>query len=232
MTEKRFQIEVLNNEHWMIEDTLTGCTANPVDGTANVLKGLINTMNMFYEEKENLSIILEDKTKLMMDRINELGNNYEELEKENEQLKQQLKIYKNDGLETLNDLERAYENNKKALNNIEQLDKENKELKHENVNIMSDLDYYRAKSGSCEEGLFQKDREIAKLEKENKELKEEVQLLKEGMEAYENSIPYVCTCEQVRDIHSEMFDFKMKQSKFYKEHPSRCTVIIDGVRYE
>ena len=70
------------------------------------------------------------------------------------------------------------------------------------------------------------------VEKENKELKEEVQLLKEGIEAYENAIPYVCTCGQVNDIHSEMFDFWMKQNKFYMEHPSRCTVIIDGVRYK
>ena len=72
----------------------------------------------------------------------------------------------------------------------------------------------------------------SELEKENKELKEEVQLLKEGMETYENAIPYVCTCEQVRNIHSEMFDFRMKQNKFYKEHPNRCIVVIDGVRYE
>ena len=73
---------------------------------------------------------------------------------------------------------------------------------------------------------------LNELYEENKELKEEIQLLKEGMEAYENAIPYVCTCEQVRDIHSEMFDFNMKQNEFYKEHPNRCTVIIDGVRYE
>lgn len=73
---------------------------------------------------------------------------------------------------------------------------------------------------------------LNKLTEENKELKEEVQLLKEGIEAYENAIPYVCTCGQVNDIHSEMFDFWMKQNKFYMEHPSRCTVIIDGVRYK
>ena len=78
---------------------------------------------------------------------------------------------------------------------------------------------------------FNYEKKIEKLEKENKELKEEVQLLKEGIEAYENAIPYVCTCGQVNNIHSEMFDFWMKQNKFYMEHPSRCTVIIDGVRY-
>lgn len=73
---------------------------------------------------------------------------------------------------------------------------------------------------------------LNKLHEENNELKEEVQLLKDGMKAYENAIPYVCTCGQVSDINSEMFDFRMKQNKFYKEHPNRCTVIIDGVRYE
>lgn len=81
------------------------------------------------------------------------------------------------------------------------------------------------------DACFNYEKKIKKLEKENNELKEEIQLLKEGMEAYENAISYVCTCEQVRDIHSEMFDFNMKQNKFYKEHPNRCTVIIDGVRY-
>ena len=51
------------------------------------------------------------------------------------------------------------------------LTEENKELKHENVNIMSDLDYYLVKSRSCEKGLFEKDRQIAKLEKENQYIK-------------------------------------------------------------
>lgn len=58
----------------------------------------------------------------------EMINLLNELHKENEILKQQLKIYKKDGLETLKDLERAYKNNKKALNNIERLEKENKRL--------------------------------------------------------------------------------------------------------
>lgn len=61
--------------------------------------------------------------------IKNQSDKIKKLEEENEQLKEQLKIYKNDGLETLNDLERVYENNKKALSNIEQLDKENRELK-------------------------------------------------------------------------------------------------------
>lgn len=66
-----------------------------------------------------------------------------------------------------------------VLDKLNELNDENNEFKQENVNIMSDLDYYRVKSGSCEEGLFQKDKEIAKLEKENKELKAENEQLKE-----------------------------------------------------
>ena len=55
MTEQeRFEINVLNEEHWMIEDTLTGETATPLDGTTNVLKGLVSTMNKFYEEKQTI----------------------------------------------------------------------------------------------------------------------------------------------------------------------------------
>lgn len=78
---------------------------------------IVDLLNDQHEEKEQLK--QENK----------------ELKAENEKLKQQLKIYKNDGLETLNDLERAYENNKKALSNIEQLDKENRELKKENEQL-------------------------------------------------------------------------------------------------
>ena len=59
-------------------------------------------------------------------------------------------------------------------NELNELCEENKELKHENVNIMSDLDYFRTKNGSLEEGLFKQDRKIAKLEKENKELKQSI----------------------------------------------------------
>ena len=40
------------------------------------------------------------------------------------------------------------------------------------LHLKEDLDYYKSKCASLEEGLFQKDRKITKLEKENKELKE------------------------------------------------------------
>ena len=99
----------------------------------------------------------------MADKINELLN---KLHEEKEQLKSRINDY-NVALKTLQDL------TERKLKENEQLKEENKELKQENVNIMGDLDYYRAKSGSCEEGLFQNDKEIAKLKKENKELKAE-----------------------------------------------------------
>lgn len=54
MENDRFKIEVLTDEHWQIEDTLTGEFANPVDGTTNVLKGLVKSMNKFYNESEEL----------------------------------------------------------------------------------------------------------------------------------------------------------------------------------
>lgn len=112
---------------------------------------------------------------------------------------------------------------------LNQLYSESEELKHQ-FNYLEDrldeLIVLKKENNDLEKEV------LSKLQNENKELQEEIQLLKEGMEAYENAIPYVCTCEQVRDIHSEMFDFNMKQNEFYKEHLNRCTVIIDGVRYE
>ena len=106
------------------------------------------------------------------------------------------------------------------------------ELHEENQQLKSQLQNTSDQRDEFHHGARENANRVGQLEKENKELKEEVQLLKEGIEAYENAIPYVCTCGQVNDIHSEMFDFWMKQNKFYMEHPSRCTVIIDGVRYK
>lgn len=68
MDNDRFIIEVLDENNWQIEDTSTGEFANPVDGTTNVLKGLVKSINKFYNESE-------------------------ELKKENEQLKTQINIF-------------------------------------------------------------------------------------------------------------------------------------------
>lgn len=72
MKEDRFTIEVLNEKHWQIEDTETGEFANPVDGTTNVLKGLVKTMNKFYNEKEQLRQTVEE----MIDILYESGIDY------------------------------------------------------------------------------------------------------------------------------------------------------------
>lgn len=70
--------------------------------------------------------------------VEQLVDLLNELHEKNKRLEQRSKIRKDDYLETLNDLRRAYENNKKALNNIERLDKENEILK-EQVNEMIDI---------------------------------------------------------------------------------------------
>lgn len=54
MNKKRFVIEILDNENWLIEDTETGLDYNPIDGTSNVLKGLVDLVNNLYEENKKL----------------------------------------------------------------------------------------------------------------------------------------------------------------------------------
>ena len=111
MSEKRFTTDNGSNEDVCLVDNLT---------------------KKEYESNFNDIVDLMNKTWEQTRRF-EKHNQY--LEKENEQLKQQLKIYKSDGLETLNDLERAYENNAKALSNIERLEEEIRELKKENEQL-------------------------------------------------------------------------------------------------
>lgn len=97
---------------------------------------------------------------------------------ENELIKKQLKIYKNDGLETLNDLERAYENNKKALNNIEQLYKENDKLKSRIEDLEYQLNYVTKCKEMCFKDIEILDKKYEKLYDENNELKKENEQLK------------------------------------------------------
>ncbi len=70
--------------------------------------------------------------------IGEVLDKLNELHEKNKRLKQRSRIRREDHLETLNDLKRAYENNKKALNNIERLEEENEMLK-EQVGEMIDI---------------------------------------------------------------------------------------------
>jgi hypothetical protein len=64
----RFRIEVLTDKHWLIEDRVTGETANPIDGTTNVMKGLVRSMNTLYNDK----IHLEQQNAELKHKINSL----------------------------------------------------------------------------------------------------------------------------------------------------------------
>ena len=69
--------------------------------------------------------------------LDERMNFKSDCEKENEELKQRLTIHKEDALETLDDLQRARENNRKALQRIEELEKENGQLKNK-IDVLED----------------------------------------------------------------------------------------------
>ena len=57
---KRFTIEILDDENWLIEDTETGMDYNPVDGTSNVLKGLIDLVNNLYGENTQIKSTIKE----------------------------------------------------------------------------------------------------------------------------------------------------------------------------
>ena len=60
---KRFTIEILDDENWLIEDTETGMDYNPVDGTSNVLKGLIDLVNNLYGENTQIKSTIKEAYK-------------------------------------------------------------------------------------------------------------------------------------------------------------------------
>ena len=61
-----------------------------------------------------------------------------------------------------------------------------------------------------------------------KELKQEVELLGEGLKAYDENLPLYLTCREIRDFNSDLFEFKIKRQKFYNEHPRLCKIIVNG----
>ena len=85
-------------------------------------------------QKENEQ--LKAKNEGLEKDLQETMNIFKELEKENEQLEKRLQIYKSDGLEKVERLQRCYNNSKKAMKTIDTLDEENIQLK-------KDLDYYK-----------------------------------------------------------------------------------------
>ena len=70
---------------------------------------------------------------------------------------------------------------------------------------------------------------LNELHEENIVLKQEVELLRSGLRAYEDNLPVYLTCKEVNDFHSDIYDFKKNEQNFYKEHPNRCKIIVDGV---
>ena len=60
MTAKRFTIEILDENNWLIEDNETGLDYNPIDGTTRVLKGLVDLVNNFHEENKQLKKELKE----------------------------------------------------------------------------------------------------------------------------------------------------------------------------
>lgn len=59
---------------------------------------------------------------------------------ENEQLEKRLQIYKSDGLEKVERLQRCYNNSKKAMKTIDALDEENEQLKQFKENVIKWVD--------------------------------------------------------------------------------------------
>lgn len=83
----RFTIDMLDNNNWQITDNKTGEYANPVDGTTNVLKGLVKTMNKFYEENEQLKSQYSEQC-IQLDFLKAENSHMKQVLEENEQLKQ------------------------------------------------------------------------------------------------------------------------------------------------
>lgn len=112
-----------------------------------------------------------------------------------------------------------------------------KDLEKENLQLHEDLDYYKTKSGSCEEGLFQKDREIAKLKQENKQLEKtishyadisalSVEILNEEEEVINDYARIVCNdAEELIKENEQLKSEIRKQSK-------QCTASIQRFKEE
>lgn len=107
MTEKRFTIDVLDENNWLIQDTKTGENANPIDGTTNVLKGLISTLNKFNDKNEQLKSKnrgLQSELQIFKEDVTHSNLQINKLADENEQLKHRIEKLQNE----LNNCEEDY----------------------------------------------------------------------------------------------------------------------------
>lgn len=124
----------IDNRILTIKEFINNCSDNKVKSTLKEL---------FYLEVNEYDLSSE-KRKLL---------------NENEQLNKKLQIYKSDGLETLNDLQRCYDNAKKSMKRIDVLEEENEQLKQDG--------FYWAETAEARR------KEIDKLRKDNSILKQQ-----------------------------------------------------------
>ena len=88
---ERFIIDILDENNWLIQDTVTGVDYNPIDGTTNVLKGLIRLLNKLSEENEELkskNIGLQSELQIFKEDATHSNLKINKLTDENEQLQQ------------------------------------------------------------------------------------------------------------------------------------------------
>lgn len=72
--EDRFDINILDENNWQIEDTETGEYANPVDGVTNVLKGLVKTMNNYEKKVKELTKENKELEQIIQDESDSVSN--------------------------------------------------------------------------------------------------------------------------------------------------------------
>ena len=64
--------------------------------------------------------------------------------------------------------------------------------------------------------------DVLMLEKENEELKQEVEMLRNGLKAYDEALPLYLDCEDIMHFKSsELYEFEMERMDFYKKYPNR-----------
>lgn len=59
------------------------------------------------------------------------------------------------------------------------------------------------------------------LEKENEQLKKEVEMLMNGLKAYDETLPLYLDCEDIMHFNNKLYEFEMERMDFYKKYPNR-----------
>lgn len=133
---------------------------------------------------------------------------------ENEQLKSEIEklSYPNE------DLLSEKRNWQRMSDEYCKLTEENEQLKKKIVSLEVELDTHKHPLWSTREA----ERVVNKLKEENEELKKEVEMLRNGLKAYDESLPLYLDCEDIMHFNNrELFEFKMERMDFYKKYPNR-----------